>query len=80
MSQQDRIIQIEGKETAIHAEHPVEVVCLEHVEEAIDDYVNQYEVAPDTFPLEKVADPAVGHNCAVCGQPGAVVLLHVKGL
>lgn len=73
-------IKIQGKEVEIYAEHPVRVVCMEHVEQEIDDYVNEYETAPDTFRLADVEDPELGDTCAVCGAKGAIVLLHVKGM
>ncbi|MGE5702947.1 MAG: CxxH/CxxC protein [Clostridia bacterium] len=76
----DKHVQIQGKATAIQAEFPIVVSCMEHVEQAIDEYVDDYETAPDTFKRADVEDAEVAQVCATCGQPGEVVLLKEKGL
>ncbi|NGQ96112.1 CxxH/CxxC protein [Brevibacillus sp. SYP-B805] len=73
-------LRIQGKELPIYPEHPVRVVCLEHLERELDDYVDKYEVAPDTFALSEVDEPGLSHSCMVCGAEGKIVLLHVKGM
>lgn len=62
------------------ADFPVRVSCAEHVERELDDYVDQYEAAPDTYPIKDVEDPELNKSCMVCGAEGSVVLLRVKGM
>lgn len=73
-------VRIQGKEMEIYPEHPIRVACQEHVERELDDYVDKYEVAPDTFKREEVEAPGLTDRCMVCGAEGQVVLLHVKGM
>lgn len=80
MEASEKKIRIQGKETEVYAEHPIRVACLEHVEREIDDYVDRYEVAPDTFKLEEIDDATVPKTCMVCGAEGKIALLHVKGM
>ncbi|WP_019120876.1 CxxH/CxxC protein [Brevibacillus massiliensis] len=77
---QVRTIHIKGEKTEIYADFPVRVSCLEHLEREIDDYVNQYETAPDVFRRGDVDDPAAADTCMVCGAGGQAVLLRVKGM
>ncbi len=72
-------LRIQGKEIEIYPEHQVRVTCLEHVEQELDDYVDKYEVAPDTFARGDVEDAGLTDKCMVCGAEGQIVLLHVKG-
>lgn len=72
-------LRIQGKEIDFYPEHPVRVTCLEHIEQELDDYVDKYEVAPDTFAFGDVEDASLTDRCMVCGAEGQIVLLHVKG-
>jgi len=76
----EKMISIQGKEVKIYADHPIRVACLKHVERELDDYVDRYEVAPDTFKTDEVDDSTIEKKCMVCGAEGAIVLLHVKGM
>ncbi|GFN37149.1 CxxH/CxxC protein [Tepidimicrobium xylanilyticum] len=46
------------------------VVCNEHLENAIDDFIEIYEQPPDIYELEKVTftDWASPRNCNYCGN------------
>lgn len=79
-AQNEKIIRIQGKEVRVSNELPVRVACMEHVERELDDYVDHYEVAPDTFKAADVEDESVERKCQVCGAEGDIVLLHVKGM
>ncbi|WP_139492468.1 CxxH/CxxC protein [Brevibacillus dissolubilis] len=81
-SNQDKTIRIQGKETPIHAEHPVRISCMECIDRELDDYVNNYEAAPDTFKVDEVDTDEAGleKKCMVCGAEGNIALLHVKGM
>lgn len=72
-------IRIQGKDVEIHPQHGIRVTCLEHVDQELDDYVDKYEVAPDTFARSDVEDAKLPDTCMVCGAKGQIVLLHVKG-
>ncbi|HZG15706.1 MAG TPA: CxxH/CxxC protein [Candidatus Bathyarchaeia archaeon] len=72
-------LRIQGKDFEIYPEHGIRVVCLEHVEQELDEYVDKYEVAPDTFARGDVEDATLTDKCMVCGAEGKIVLLHVKG-
>lgn len=73
-------MNIQGKATEIYADHPVRVCCLEHVERELDDYADNYEIAPDMFKRDEVEAETLGRDCVVCGAEGSIVLLHVKGM
>jgi len=47
------------------------VVCPEHLDQAIDDFVDIYEMPPDLYLLEKVSftDWTAPHRCDFCEQP-----------
>jgi len=75
-----KTVRIQGEDLLLEDRCPVWVCCAEHLERALDDYVDQYEVAPDTYPLEQVEDPELAQSCKVCGAVGQVVLLRVKGM
>lgn len=76
----DEKMLIQGKEQLIDTDLPVRVTCLEHVERELDDYVDNYQVAPDMYPLEEVEAEGISRQCDVCGEAGKIVLLHVKGM
>ena len=44
------------------------VVCNEHLEDAIEEFVEVYEQSPDIYELEKVSftDWASPHSCNFC--------------
>lgn len=75
-----KTIQIQGNAAEVYADHPVRVCCLEHVERELDDYADNYEIAPDMFKREEVEAEGLGRECMVCGAEGTFVLLHVKGM
>ncbi|UFJ40410.1 CxxH/CxxC protein [Brevibacillus humidisoli] len=78
METTEKTVVIQGKEMTIEDGYPVRVSCAEHVERELDDYVDQYEVAPDTYPIEQVENLDLEKTCMVCGAEGRVVLLRVK--
>lgn len=47
------------------------VVCDEHLEEAIDKFVDVYEMPPDLYLLEKVffTDWTAPKRCDMCDRP-----------
>ena len=47
------------------------VVCNEHLEDALDEFVNDYEQSPDIYELDKVSftDWASPHKCDHCNNP-----------
>ncbi|WP_084296012.1 CxxH/CxxC protein [Desulfitibacter alkalitolerans] len=47
------------------------VVCDEHIEEAIDEFVEIYEMPPDIYLLDKVSftDWTAPHRCDKCSNP-----------
>lgn len=47
------------------------VVCNEHLENAIEEFVETYEQSPDIYELEKVSftDWASPHSCNYCERP-----------
>jgi len=47
------------------------VVCDEHIEEAIDEFVEIYEMPPDIYILEKVSftDWIAPRRCDKCNTP-----------
>ncbi|KNB72085.1 hypothetical protein ADS79_22030 [Brevibacillus reuszeri] len=73
-------IYIEGKEVELQEEFPVRFACMEHFDQELDEYVNDYEVAPDTYAAQAVEAEAVNKRCRACGEPGKIVLLREKGL
>ena len=73
-------IKIQSQETEVYADHPIRVTCMEHMERELDDYVDQYEVAPDMFRRQDVEENDLPNQCMVCGAEGTIVLLHVKGM
>lgn len=80
MEKTEKTVCIQGKDGVLEESYPVWVCCKEHLERLLDDYVDQYEVAPDTYPLEQVEDAELAKSCKVCGAVGQVVLLRVKGM
>jgi len=52
------------------------VVCPEHLDEAIDAFVEEYGTSPDVYLLEKTnfTDWTPPENCQYCGQ-GPVYLV-----
>ncbi|MGO0063885.1 CxxH/CxxC protein [Brevibacillus fluminis] len=76
----ERTLRIQGKDVELQAGFPVVVSCMEDAEVAIDEYVDQYETAPDTFRRSDVEDETVPHVCGECGGAGEIVLLKEKGL
>lgn len=75
-----KTMKIQGKEAEVYADHPVRISCLEHVERELDDYADNYEIAPDMFKRDEVEAEGLGRECMVCGAEGTIVLLHVKGM
>lgn len=75
-----KTVRIEGKEVELLAEYPVRFACMEHVEEELDEYVDEYETAPDTYRAESVEGDGLDKRCRTCGQPGQIALLREKGL
>jgi len=73
-----KTIRIAGEEVELHPEHPVRYACLEHLEQEIDEYVDEFEAAPDTYRARDVEDG--NKTCRVCGGEAAVALLRTKGL
>lgn len=47
------------------------VVCADHLEEAIDEFVDIYETPPDLYELERVSftDWSVPSHCTFCKKP-----------
>lgn len=47
------------------------VVCNNHLEVAIEEFVEIYEQSPDIYELDKVSftDWASPHSCEFCGEP-----------
>jgi CxxH/CxxC protein (TIGR04129 family) len=79
----DRIaktIRIGDKKVELHPEHPLRFACLEHVDQEIDEYVDEYEAAPDTYRAEEVEGEAIEKTCRVCGAQGQIALLRTKGM
>lgn len=75
-------VKIEGKEVALLPGFPLRFACMEHVDEELDDYVNEFEAAPDTYRAELVGDEGLGldKRCRACGAPAHIALLKEKGL
>ncbi|WP_051967861.1 CxxH/CxxC protein [Brevibacillus thermoruber] len=73
-------VRIAGKEVELHPEHPVRFACMEHVDQEIDEYVDQFEAAPDTYRAEDVEDETLDKRCRVCGAEGKIALLRGKGM
>ncbi|GED33958.1 MULTISPECIES: CxxH/CxxC protein [Brevibacillus] len=73
-------VKIEGKEVALLADFPVRFACMEHFDEELDDYVNDFEAAPDTHRAELIEDETMDKRCRVCGAPAQIALLKEKGL
>lgn len=76
----ERTIRIQGNEVQLQAGFPIVVTCMEDADVAIDEYVDQYETAPDTFRRADVEDDEVPTVCSECGAAGEIVLLKEKGL
>ncbi|UYZ15443.1 CxxH/CxxC protein [Brevibacillus sp. WF146] len=53
---------------------------MEHVDQEIDEYVDQFEAAPDTYRAEDVEDETLDKRCRVCGAEGKIALLRGKGM
>ncbi|AFS79819.1 CxxH/CxxC protein, BA_5709 family [Gottschalkia acidurici 9a] len=47
------------------------VVCNEHLEDALDEFVDDYEQSPDIYELDKVSftDWSSPHKCDYCNDP-----------
>ena len=88
MAENMQAIKIDGKEVELLAEFPVRFACMEHVEEELDDYVNEFEAAPNTYRADSVEAAAgsgadgkeLDKRCRVCGEPGQIALLREKGM
>ncbi len=74
-----KTVQIQGSAVEILGDFPVQVSCMEHFDQILDEYVDQYEVAPYTYKRSDVDEPGVPASCKKCGAAGVVVLLKVKG-
>lgn len=73
-------VNIEGKDVALLAEFPVRFACMEHFDEELDDYVNDFEAAPDTYRADLIEDESMDKRCRACGSPAKIALLKEKGL
>ncbi|MDF2683734.1 MAG: hypothetical protein K0R47_4924 [Brevibacillus sp.] len=73
-------VKIEGKDVALLPEFPVRFACMEHFDEELDDYVNDFEAAPDTYRAELVEDESLDKRCRACGAQAKIALLKEKGL
>lgn len=53
------------------------VVCKEHLELALDIFVDEYEAAPDVYDLSQVSIPGMElpTHCARCSSPPQYVLV-----
>lgn len=53
------------------------VVCMEHLELAIDRFVDEYEDAPDLVDLDTThfSDWIVPETCHECDQPGRYLVV-----
>lgn len=80
MENRKNTVRIEGKEVELHPEHPVRFACMEHVDMEIDEFVDDFEVAPDTYRAQSVEDDTLDKRCRACGAPGEIALLREKGL
>lgn len=47
------------------------IVCSEHLEQAIDEFVEAYEASPDIHLLSDIAfkEWTAPHSCEFCSQP-----------
>lgn len=75
-----KTIRIEGKEVELIEEYPVRFACMEHVEEELDDYVNEFEAAPNTYRASSIEWDEADKHCRVCKEPAQIVLLREKGM
>jgi len=73
-----KTVRIDGKETELLAEYPVRFACMEHVEEELDEYVNEYEAAPDTYKADSVEGDGLDKRCRQCEATAQVALLRVN--
>ncbi|KQL46870.1 hypothetical protein AN963_18445 [Brevibacillus choshinensis] len=73
-------VKIEGKDVALLSEFHVRFACMEHFDEELDDYVNDFEAAPDTHQAELLEDESLDKRCRACGAPAKIALLKEKGL
>ncbi|MGG1659185.1 CxxH/CxxC protein [Brevibacillus sp. NRS-1366] len=80
MDKMMKSIQIEGKAVELQEEFPVRFACMEHFDQELDDYVNDYEAAPDTYAAQAIEDDTVDKRCRACGVPGQIALLREKGM
>lgn len=80
MDMKMKSLQIEGKEVELLAEYPVRFACMEHLEQELDDYVNDFEAAPDTYAAQAVEGDGVDKRCRECGEPAQIALLKEKGM
>jgi len=53
------------------------VVCNEHLEDAIEEFVETFEQSPDIYELEEVSftDWASPHTCHYCERPPKYLVL-----
>jgi CxxH/CxxC protein (TIGR04129 family) len=80
MEKTPKTIRIGEREVEVHPEHPLRFACLEHVDQEIDEYVDEYEAAPDTYRAEEIEGEAIKKTCRVCGAEGQIALLRMKGM
>ncbi|WP_254457141.1 CxxH/CxxC protein [Brevibacillus sp. HB2.2] len=80
MDMKMKSLQIEGKEVELLAEYPVRFACMEHLEQELDDYVNDFEAAPDTYAAQAIEGDGVDKRCRECGEPAQIALLKEKGM
>lgn len=73
-------VQIEGRDVVLDPDFPVRFACMEHVEEELDDYVNDFEAAPDTHRAALLEGEGLDKRCRACGAPAKIALLKEKGL
>jgi CxxH/CxxC protein (TIGR04129 family) len=65
------------KVTEAGQELPVFTVCMEHVEQAIDTYVNDYGQPPDLYRLDTVrfADWQPSGVCSFCNSKAVLLIV-----
>ncbi|USG65759.1 CxxH/CxxC protein [Brevibacillus ruminantium] len=80
MDKKEKTIRIDGKDIVLHPEHPVRFACMEHADTQIDEYVDEFEAAPDTYRAASVEDETLDKRCRECGAPADIALLREKGM
>ena len=66
----DKLIRIENGQ--MNGDENVIYCCTEHVDMALDDVVDEHEVAPKLEKLESVENSSV--TCGYCGKPAVYMV------